>query len=508
KSWLHDCESNHVFCRQRGNAQVQLPTRLIEIVDADTARLVETAGQTGQYIALSYCWGSEPGNNSMTLKANLSERLESLPRDTLPGAIRDAVTIADRLGMKYIWVDALCMVQDDAQDKNVELGNMSQYYRNSWLTIAASTSSCTTGFIGTTGRCENHPGNTLPRDLVPLNIPINKRAWTLQEGILAPRVLLFGSRVIWFCQHMTRKFQMELSKLDTEVSNTSTEPLRTAGLDEDQNIYDLWHRIVGSYSKRAVSYPQDKLPAISALAAEVSKLTKDEYLAGLWRSNLLRDLLWTTPEPTTHRPDEWRAPTWSWASINDAILYDQLPPKSATALATVSDVATSPISGTVPFGEVQSGRLVIDAPCSWIKFDKGDDPAKTAAPFLRGFGFKIGKNERESLFEMLKTQARPSWKDPEETDEKEKKGYQLPDNITIAFMYGKRDDIVQPTDGDEDSGEKDQHWTMWGLILKHVSGDVSQGDDGILFERVMAFSQVPVGLEGGGLPPARRLHIV
>ncbi|KAF2729073.1 HET-domain-containing protein, partial [Polyplosphaeria fusca] len=362
------------------------------------------------YIALSYCWGHRPTENSMTKIANFRARLSpnGLLRDDLPAAIRDAITITERLGIKYIWIDALCMIQDDIEDKHAELGKMSQYYRNSFLTIAASTPSATTGFIGKLGRCEKHPDSPLPRDLVPLDVfahlhdtkdsggagkiyvreenpyqlheePINKRAWTLQECILAPRVLLFGSRVIWFCQHMThsdggvedwsfdqndlertrREFQVKLRQLEKASLDSDITLESTLRKTETRDLYDLWHRLVGTYSRRAISYPADKLPAISAVAAVFSKLTKDEYLAGLWRSNLARDLLWTTPEAATHRPKTWRAPTWSWASVSNAILYNQPPPESATLLADVLEVEAVPLTDMAPFGEVERGHLTI-----------------------------------------------------------------------------------------------------------------------------------------------------
>ncbi|ORY18230.1 heterokaryon incompatibility protein-domain-containing protein, partial [Clohesyomyces aquaticus] len=555
KSWLDDCQSNHAFCMQHANTKADLPTRLVEIIDLDTARLVETAGQVGEYVALSYCWGPNPDDNSMTTRSNLSERLQphSLLRNELPGAIRDAIAIVERLGIRYIWIDAICMVQDDFNDKNFELGKMSQYYRNSYMTIAVSTTRCTTGFIGTLGRCEKHPKSPLPRDLIPLDVfalsmtkdegqsgkvyvreenpyrlseePINKRAWTLQEGVLAPRVLLFGSRVIWFCQHMThsdggvedwsfdetelertrREFQVELSKLDREGSSKGAHASTATDANNTRDIYGLWHRIVGSYSRRDVSHPSDKLPAISAIAAEFSRLSNDDYLAGLWRSNLARDLLWRTPQPETHRPPQWRAPSWSWASVDDAIIYDEVPPPTATLLAEVLDVETVPLTTTVPFGEVSQGRLVISA-LSWrMKFSGDEDREHMSAPFLKAFGFNPGTSEREMLLEALKLYSRPEWKESED----EKKKFQLPDDFVVVLIYGLRDELAEfdDTDGDgETEGEgKTQLWTTWGLILKPTG--VGEGDEE-LFERVMSFWQVPVRMEGPDPLPRRTLHII
>lgn len=530
KGWLEECQAHHSFCRRNEDTQTELPSRLIEIAEDGTARLVETGGQVGQYVALSYCWGQHPEENRSTTIYNVQTRLRAggLPRDELPAAIRDAVTVTEKLGIKYIWVDAFCIIQDDISDKHGELGKMSQYYRNSYLTIAASTPRCTTGFIGTIGRCEKHPKNPLPRDLVPLNVfcisrdkdegssgkvyvreenpyqlsmePLNRRAWTLQENLLSPRVLFFGSRVMWFCRHMThsdggiedwsfeenelertrREFQIELSKLDR--GGLDDEP---NSADRDRDIYDMWHRIVGTYSQRDMTHPEDKLPAISAVAAEFSKLSKDAYLAGLWRSNLARDLLWTTSDPTTHRPDTWRAPTWSWASVDDTILYDRPPPKDAIQLATIEEVGTTPKTTTVPFGEVEHGNLRITAPCFFQNLADDKTRNKASKPWLGGFGLKGGSNEREMLLEALRKHARMEHKKGEEEEEE----FRLPDEITVAVLYGQRDELDRV--GDELDETKE--WKIWGLILKRAAG-TTEGEEEV-YERVLAFSQIPANFE-------------
>jgi hypothetical protein len=534
KSWLKDCQSNHPFCQQRDNTNVQLPTRLVEIVDAKTARLVETTGQFGQYVALSYCWGQNPDDNCMTIMSNFRSRLlpEGLPRDQLPGTIRDAVAVTERLGIKYIWIDALCMLQDNLDDKHEELGKMSQYYRNSFLTIAASTPSCTTGFVGTMGRCEKHPESSLPRDLVPLDMfahipdsdkgvsgkiyvreenpyqlheePINKRAWTLQECILAPRVLLFGSRVIWFCQHMThsdggvedwsfdqnelertrREFQVELVKLDREGLDVEVDHGST---DENRDIYDLWHRLIGTYSRRALTWPSDKLPAISAVAVEFSKITKDEYLAGLWRLNLPRDLLWTTPQAATHRPKTWRAPTWSWASVDDAIIYNLPPPKNATLLAEIVEAEVVPLTSMAAFGEVQQGSLVLTAPSFTIRLSDEEKRDEFSKPWLKDFQFKYSKTEREMLHESL----RKSFKSNAKNAEGDEKDFRLPDEIFVVCIYGQRDESFRSNDNDVDLEDKAEEWNTWGLVLKKATDEPGEQR----FERVLSYSRIRVSTD-------------
>ncbi|KAF2825211.1 HET-domain-containing protein, partial [Ophiobolus disseminans] len=503
------------------------------------------------YVALSYCWGRKPEENYMTNVASFRARTDpdGFPRSGLPATIRDAVTVTESLGIKYIWVDALCMIQDDIVDKHSELGKMSQYYRNSFLTIAASTPSCTTGFVGTVGRCEKHLDSPLPRDVVPFDVfahlqdkdegragkvyvreeniyrlheePINKRAWTLQECILAPRVLLFGSRVIWFCQHMThsdggvedwsfgqnelertrREFQIELNKLDKEGSNAN----KWADTTSNQDIYDLWHRLVGEYSSRALSWPADKFPAISAVAAEFSKLTSDEYLAGLWRSNLPRDLLWTTPEAATHRPNTWRAPSWSWASVEDAVFYNQPPPKNVTLLAAVLEVDAVPLTDMAPFGEVARCNLVLTAPSFPMKLTDEADREEYSKPWLKDFKFKPGRTEREMLLESLKLEAlKQVGTSDGNADEDVKKEFRLPNEMFVVCIYGKRNELFRSNDTGVDLEDTAQEWTMWGLILKKAGEESGEQ----VFERVLSFSQVMVGCDDAFLSRREQFRII
>jgi hypothetical protein len=483
----------------------------------------------------------------MTKAANLRARLhpDGLPRGELPAVIRDAISVTERLGFRYIWIDALCIIQDDTDDKQLELGKMSQYYRNSFLTIAASTPSVTMGFVGKVGRCHKHPDSPLPRDLVPFVVfshthevrnkgipgviyvreenpyqlheePLNRRAWTLQECVLAPRVLLFGSRVMWFCQHMThsdggiedwsfdqndqegtrRELQIELRKLERYGLRDEVELGSSRPTERSLYRYDLWHRLVAIYSQRDLSVSDDKLPAISAIAAEFSKLVKDEYIAGLWRSNLARDLLWTTPKPSTQHPEKWRAPSWSWASVDDIISYDRPPPEGAILLANMLEAKALPKTDIVPFGEIESGSsLTITAP-SLPDFDIDDEEMreKFSKTWLDAFTLSMGENERAMLHYILKQPQFSRGKVKKEgsgkvkEEEPEEKEFRLPDGYLPVFIYGEPDEPVRL--GMEQDTTTPVLWRVWGLILKKVvDGSAEQ-----TYERVISFSQLSMNV--------------
>jgi hypothetical protein len=465
--------------------------------------------------------------------SNKQDRYQAggLLQENIPAVIRDAVAVASRLGISFIWVDALCIVQDDPEDKNRKLGKMSQYYKNSYLTVVASTLRCTTGFIGKMERCEKHPKSPLPRDLVPLDVfcrlesdkgyktgkvyvrqenpyryseePINKRAWTLQEGLLAPRVLFFGSRVIWACRHMIhsdggvedwsfddvgfqgtrREFQTQVDKRDQKSSGSILTSQGQHAAHNNIETYDLWHRIVGSYFRRNLSYSEDKLPAISAVATEFARLSKDEYIAGLWRSNLLRDLLWSMPKPATTPAKIWRASSWFWASVDDAIIYDKLPPADSTLLAKVETVEAIPSSEAVPFGQVKRGTLEITAPCFLLNNFGGQEKARN--PWLSGYCFQSPSSERGMLLDALKFTATGGFQGKDEE-------VRLPDKAVAVVIYAHHDDLFDTNDAMANSKEDGDRWTMWGLILRPVE---DKSNDNV-YERVFAFSQVHISFKG------------
>jgi Heterokaryon incompatibility protein (HET) len=134
-SWLTECRAGHPNCRS--NTDVSLPTRVIDVGhNGASPRLLLTEGRRGEYLTLSYCWGST--KQITTTLANLSDRLNALPLDSLPRTHREAIEITHRLGFQYLWIDAVCIVQDDPADWNRESAKMFNIYRDSVLTIAAS----------------------------------------------------------------------------------------------------------------------------------------------------------------------------------------------------------------------------------------------------------------------------------------------------------------------------------------------------------------------------------
>ncbi|KAF4996359.1 hypothetical protein FDECE_12503 [Fusarium decemcellulare] len=137
QNWLKNCEENHPACNL---VDGPFPRRLIFVGD-NTAdyKLVERVHPDTPYVALSHCWGTQQAFT--TTRSNLDHRKAGIKQTDLPATFQDAITVTKGLGLKYIWIDSLCIVQDDESDWNHESGRMGGIYERSFCTIAASTAS-------------------------------------------------------------------------------------------------------------------------------------------------------------------------------------------------------------------------------------------------------------------------------------------------------------------------------------------------------------------------------
>lgn len=137
--WLARCTQYHgTECRELQD--VKLPTRLLHIPhsDGEMIRLENTGGQSGQYVALSHCWGkSGIDDQTKTTSTNMDKKMCGFLESSLPESFQDAITIARKLGFEYIWIDALCIIQDDCEDWTREASQMAEVYGNASLTISA-----------------------------------------------------------------------------------------------------------------------------------------------------------------------------------------------------------------------------------------------------------------------------------------------------------------------------------------------------------------------------------
>ena len=405
-SWLSDCQEHH-NCKTILGA---MPMRLIEITGTSeiiSLRLRETE-EVGRvpFAALSYCWGGE--QPLRCLSSNIVSYRNAIPFEKQPPTIQDAAKVCQGMGLQYLWIDALCIIQDDSNDKSVEIAKMNAIYGSATVTIvAARSSSATEGFLG-----ERLPG---PREgfivsyccfdgelgsitLVKLNDgfdpvePIDERAWALQERLLSSRIIEFGSRQTrWICSE-TRSSGFSLKgftdgwkrdvnyggkrlteALDLDNIRTTKSTIdfygrpRNSQFKEYVKAMDQWKNICETFTERALTLSSDRALAISGIAQIFAELSGDQYIAGLWKSCFHFGLLWriehhlvspkNIPQPTIYQ-----GPSWSWLSVNEPVKFGEMC-RPSEYVAEILSCETRLANEKAPYGLIRegSGRLVMAA---------------------------------------------------------------------------------------------------------------------------------------------------
>ncbi|KAI9698310.1 MAG: hypothetical protein M1820_007472 [Bogoriella megaspora] len=342
KSWVSQCEKTHFECKRLFPAA---PRRLLDIEDPYCIRLVANRAEPVDYIALSHRWGKiQP---CKTTQASLTERMTLILWEQLPKTYQDAIIVAQRLGISYIWIDSLCIVQDDLVEWVTESVKMSAIFEDSYLTIAATSAlDDDHGFLESSAVRANYFSRSV--DLSDYGVegdPVRvrtihdfrtedgtnylaKRAWALQESLFPHRLLTIGATVRLECRRGT--FCECGSGLSPDPFCGPAAIFRKVDrtgffknvASDQQTIdrYDFWyHNIVVEYTDRKLTFHKDRLPAIAALARRYALLTNDVYLAGLWKTDLTFGMCWATERGATHIPE--RAPSWSWASLEGLVRW-------------------------------------------------------------------------------------------------------------------------------------------------------------------------------------------
>jgi hypothetical protein len=353
--------------------------------------------EKAQYAALSYCWGS--GIQQLTTNtSNFHSYLLALPYN-LPKTILDAVEVCRKVGIPYLWVDALCIIQDDDNDKLDQMAQMGSIYKNSTITIvAASAEKVTDGFLN--GKLDE-PIAQLPifvdnsiSGTVYLRIqhaeniyaheePIFQRAWTFQELLLSPRALVFDSyQINLIClEHEFQpvfetylEFNIDCPGLPVSVFGLVDEKLAWRECEESREDYwrltqdKKWTQIVHDYSTRDLTVFDDRLPALAGIATELAKSWNDIYLAGFWEKTIIQHLGWYQHAPyRTGLPREnfkgvdctkrVGSPSWSWVSVPYPVLVNAV----VCSDPKLVDSSIKVVSQRSPFGQVKAASITLEA---------------------------------------------------------------------------------------------------------------------------------------------------
>ncbi|KAL7933335.1 heterokaryon incompatibility domain-containing protein [Trichoderma chlorosporum] len=327
--WVHACKRDHASCWETLSGSVidesqppELPSRVLH-VSGNNVRLLPSEGRRGRYASLSHCWGSSGRLPLKTTRANLKNHLRDIPWALIPKTFQDTITVARNIGLAYVWIDSLCIVQDDHQDWLKESKRMGSIYEQAELTIAAShTPGCWEGFFfprhppppsvempsffSQDDGVSNGPGTqvfaTVRRDTAANTFPefgaLNSRAWATQEWLLSRRIVFFTKgTIIWSCKAIT---QRETGERCYSVSRNTR-----------------WKNIIEQYSDRQLTFATDRLIALEGLRTELGKKIACEYAFGVWKESLPNQLLWQVTKRIDGAviSDPLKLPTWTWAHV-------------------------------------------------------------------------------------------------------------------------------------------------------------------------------------------------
>lgn len=340
RSWLAQCENNHANCKRQKD--VVLPTRVIDVGKfGDThVKIFETHGRSGRYLTLSYCWGN--CDSYRTTTSNFLAGINSIPVSALPKTLRDAVEYTRLLDFSYVWIDALCIIQDSKADWEREAGKMCTTYENSTLSLSLLDSrSSNDGFLAGRPLVEHLEVDGVAVDLglrrrfskgcTMAYSALETRAWALQERILAPTVLHFrADNVYWECSAGRAsldyaQIDLGLDPYDTfngQASISYFRPKLRSMSTEIEIEPEHWYKLVELYSARRLSFEKDRAAAIYGLAMKFQRCRSDRYVAGTWSADIHAGLLWVTDSRSddSNRNAALR-PSWSWLTAKAPVHF-------------------------------------------------------------------------------------------------------------------------------------------------------------------------------------------
>jgi hypothetical protein len=427
---------NHRTCK--ATKTLRRPTRLINVGRAepfsDPILELDTTHQgTAPFAALSYCWG---GQSDFILTKDLAEQLTAgISLDKWPGTLHDAILITRSLHIQYLWIDALCIFQDSKEDWVAEAARMRDVYSGAAITILASNAVSTgAGVLKDRIKKVELPACEIPWGIegpetvsvrsaslvlsnTAYNNPLQKRGWTLQEGLLSPRTLSFcNNQLVWECASLREdecghKFLLDHKYDSKDLLHNSASKSRTKALAQDSvfnlmyygvsadrklsrfglgskylsssmtqmedllgvNPYDRWSDIIAEFSRRSLTQDMDMLPALAGIARAFAAVTKDVYVVGMWKTELINQLCWWKWSQAEFeyqgkgldrflltKPKTYRAPSWSWAGFNGGVVRMSAVPISGDtplqSITTILKVVVEPADAD-EFGQVKHAYL-------------------------------------------------------------------------------------------------------------------------------------------------------
>lgn len=417
----------HEACRsyQERRSDFKPPKRLIDVGEHPDyiTRLVVSqedyeSDDALRYLILSYCWGSS-NEGAKTTRGNYSQRRQHLDTACLPRTVRDAIKLTRLLGARYLWVDAVCIIQrHDADDYLIdweeEAPKMGLYYSNAQCLIAATGAS-----DSSQGLFAERPVHRYPTEACAVNTaasqsnfflvpgpsmfygagywgfggagllivggggtgdvripePLLTRGWSVQEIASAPRILHWTTHaLVWECRSI--KEASEYAPITTGHPNANPGILE---LPASSALNEEWYNLLSRYYSMSLTYEADRFIAIEGLGTQLAQRHHDQYFFGLFRSSLDQGLCWYLK---SYRSKEKRGPfpTWLWIAHSPEkwceIGFIWL--RGSYSLLTKPPVFP-PVTSAAEFLDVSGRRLSLHLPILALDGDQIDDMDKFLA---------------------------------------------------------------------------------------------------------------------------------
>ncbi|RSM07726.1 hypothetical protein CDV31_008506 [Fusarium ambrosium] len=341
RAWLLSCDEGHDECRLRQSGRGFWPTRAIYVGDHPKLRLVEESEADKDYIVLSHCWGKPTGEEwkrFCTTPQNYHHRSDGFSFDDMPKTFQHAIEVTRELGKKYLWIDALCIIQGSEGDWESEAGKMEHVFANAYCTIAAnSAGGWKEGFLQPGLWDQIHP-QSMECDCIfdeeVSEAPLMQRAWVLQERVLSRRIIHFTSGIsnakpghsYWNCGGAIRCQQFSTLSPPIFKNTFTRDPYFPARLKDASyfRALDFMQSLFQEYSRAGLTYKSDRDTAILSLLNRISHELDTEVRYGIIRCFLGSLLLWkrTAKELTPPIDFGQRAvPSWSWMAYDGSIEF-------------------------------------------------------------------------------------------------------------------------------------------------------------------------------------------
>ncbi|KAF3007073.1 hypothetical protein E8E14_005160 [Neopestalotiopsis sp. 37M] len=327
--WISRCEQDHETCVERSPGQLPEHFRLIDVAKK---RIIDATKDPPPFFALSYVWGANSENEMALYRDNLDELQKPGSLHNLPRTIADAIHVCERLYQPFLWVDRLCIVQDDKEDKYGQIRSLEAIFSRAELVIIAACGenmqSRLAGVVNESPRGKNQiPTNVFGFTMVnklqsfdfAMQCKWNERGWTYQEAVLARRKLYFTPAEMWFecAEGLERENQFSTTSYKPHRGNHLTAYGRR-DVHSSSDVFEEYGHHVKQYSRRFLTYPSDIYHAFHGI--EDAFYPECQIIFGLPESDFNRALLWQSRPVKDMKERQCREqdiilPSWSWASL-------------------------------------------------------------------------------------------------------------------------------------------------------------------------------------------------